>query len=80
MRQSRKKMLAREDIARRAYEIYLQRGGGHGRDFDDWIAAEKELSEARERSGLRENTERPVVFGGSDAEFARILERISMAR
>ena len=31
------------DIATRAYELFLQRGAGHGRDFDDWLAAEREL-------------------------------------
>lgn len=31
------------DIATRAYELFVQRGGGHGRDFDDWLAAEREL-------------------------------------
>ena len=31
------------DIARRAYELFLQRGGGHGRDWDDWLCAEREL-------------------------------------
>ena len=30
-------------IARRAYELFLQRGGGHGHDWDDWLAAEREL-------------------------------------
>ena len=32
-------------IANRAYELFLQRGGGHGRDFDDWLAAERELQQ-----------------------------------
>ena len=32
-----------EDIRRRAYERYLQRGGNHGLHFDDWLEAEKEL-------------------------------------
>jgi hypothetical protein len=32
-----------EAIATRAYELFLQRGAGHGRDFDDWVAAEREL-------------------------------------
>ena len=32
-----------EDIRRRAYERYLERGGNHGRHFDDWLEAEKEL-------------------------------------
>ena len=31
------------DIARRAYELYEQRGGVHGRDLDDWLLAENEL-------------------------------------
>jgi hypothetical protein len=31
------------DIAVRAYEIYLRRGGGHGDDWDDWLCAEREL-------------------------------------
>ena len=35
----------REEIERRAYEIYLKRGGEHGNELDDWFAAEKELTE-----------------------------------
>jgi len=34
-----------EEIARRAYELYLQRGGEHGKDVEDWVRAEKELSD-----------------------------------
>ncbi|HET8923143.1 MAG TPA: DUF2934 domain-containing protein [Candidatus Acidoferrum sp.] len=30
-------------VARRAYQLFEQRGGVHGLDLDDWIAAEKEL-------------------------------------
>jgi len=33
----------RDRIALRAYELYLARGGADGADFDDWIAAEREL-------------------------------------
>jgi hypothetical protein len=32
-------------IARRAHELYVQRGGEHGRDVEDWVSAEKELSD-----------------------------------
>jgi hypothetical protein len=32
-----------EDIRMRAYQRYLERGGGHGLDFDDWLEAEREL-------------------------------------
>jgi hypothetical protein len=35
------------DIARRAFEIYCERGGDHGRDLDDWLQAERELSGPR---------------------------------
>ncbi len=34
-----------EEIARRAYQLYLERGGDPGRDFDDWLQAERELKE-----------------------------------
>jgi hypothetical protein len=32
-----------ERIAQRAYDIYVERGGEHGRDTDDWFRAEAEL-------------------------------------
>jgi Protein of unknown function (DUF2934) len=32
-----------EDIRARAYQMYLERGGHHGLDFDDWLRAEREL-------------------------------------
>ena len=32
-----------EQIRARAYEMYLERGGDHGLDFDDWVRAEREL-------------------------------------
>ena len=32
-----------DDIRRRAYDRYLERGGGHGMDFQDWLDAEREL-------------------------------------
>ena len=34
----------RDRIAMRAYELYLARGGADGGDFDDWLAAERELA------------------------------------
>ena len=34
-----------EDIARRAYEIYLERGGAPGRELEDWARAERELAQ-----------------------------------
>ena len=32
-----------DDIRRRAYDRYLERGGKHGQHFDDWLEAEREL-------------------------------------
>ena len=34
-----------EAIRTRAYELFLQRGSGHGRDFEDWLRAEAEVLE-----------------------------------
>jgi hypothetical protein len=36
-----------EDIRLRAYQRYLERGGGHGMDFEDWLEAERELKTRR---------------------------------
>lgn len=35
-----------EDIKRRAYELFLSRGGIHGNDQADWFLAEQELRQA----------------------------------
>src|SRR5947208_3034297 len=32
-----------EEIRVRAYRRYLERGGGDGQDFEDWLEAEREL-------------------------------------
>lgn len=37
-------------IAARAYELYLARGGSDGQDFDDWLAAERELASGPSQS------------------------------
>ena len=34
-----------DEVARRAYEIYQFRGANHGADFDDWLEAERQLSQ-----------------------------------
>ena len=35
--------LERDEIARRAYDIFLARGGAHGHDLEDWLEAESAL-------------------------------------
>lgn len=37
-----------EEVTRRAYEIYLARGGEPGREQEDWLQAEREL---RQKAG-----------------------------
>ena len=35
-----------DEVARRAHDLYLSRGAGHGQDVDDWLQAEQELRTA----------------------------------
>jgi hypothetical protein len=44
------------EIAKRAHELYLARGGAHSYDLDDWLQAEREL---KARSG-KGNGEMPA--------------------
>jgi hypothetical protein len=37
---------SQEEIRRRAYEIYLERGGLPGRELEDWLQAEREFESA----------------------------------
>jgi len=39
-----RKELSKEDIAHRAYELFVQRDGAPGNDIEDWVRAEKELT------------------------------------
>jgi len=48
----------REQIERRAYEIYLRRGGVDGSDVADWIMAEEELK-ATLKESASERTKHP---------------------
>jgi hypothetical protein len=41
-----------ESIAARAYEKFVARGRTHGGDLEDWVAAERELTPAKQ-GGLR---------------------------
>ena len=39
-----RKELSKEDIAHRAYELFVRRGDAPGNDIEDWARAEKELT------------------------------------
>jgi hypothetical protein len=40
----RKSSPSEDDIRKRAYELYVARGGESGHDLDDWLRAECEVS------------------------------------
>src|SRR6476469_10888474 len=52
-----------EAIAKRAYELYLQRGSVSGHELDDWLEAEAELSAAAATADTEERRAavQPVV-------------------
>lgn len=39
--------LSQEEIAERAYQLFLERGAEHGDDLRDWFTAEDQLIEER---------------------------------
>ena len=52
------RIVAQDDIAQRAYALYLARGREDGHDVDDWLAAELELRKElsyTQAQGAREN-------------------------
>ncbi|MEK7204981.1 MAG: DUF2934 domain-containing protein [candidate division NC10 bacterium] len=44
-------MVFHKEIAARAYELFLARGGQHGDDWADWFRAEAEVLGKRNRGG-----------------------------
>ncbi|PYU19038.1 MAG: hypothetical protein DMG30_25655 [Acidobacteria bacterium] len=49
-----------EGAARRAHELYVQRGGEHRKDVEDWVRAEKELGRRTSR-GTSEDEARSML-------------------
>ena len=50
------------EITRRAYEIYLERGGLPGQELEDWLQAEREIESAAHfmRATIGERTDRDI--------------------
>jgi hypothetical protein len=44
-----------EEIGLRAHQIYMERGGAHGQDVEDWLKAERQLLDERAKTGLKAN-------------------------
>ena len=42
-----------EEIAIRAYNLYLERGGAPGNELQDWIEAERQLLEENGKAGRK---------------------------
>ena len=45
-----------EEIELRAHQIYVERGGAHGQDVNDWLQAERELLEKNGKTGQMAKT------------------------
>lgn len=55
-----------DEVRRRAYDLYMERGGTGGSDVDDWLAAEREM-----RAGRADMADRPdASAAGADAGSA----------
>ena len=48
-----------QQIEARAYELYLERGREDGHDVEDWLAAEKELTQRRDEIEAVSDREEP---------------------
>ena len=72
MSQTKAELLSKEQIERRAYELYLESGRVDGRDVENWHAAEEELRKEYENRdlSLTKNTTIP-------AEEKKIRARLS---
>jgi Protein of unknown function (DUF2934) len=46
----------REEIEQRAYQLYVQRAGAVGSDVEDWLQAERELSQKYGKTGIASAT------------------------
>jgi hypothetical protein len=57
-------MSDQDKIAKRAHELYLQRGSEPGHELDDWLQAEAELA-ASAPEAEESASERPAASGGA---------------
>lgn len=58
-------MSDQDRIAKRAHELYLQRGSLPGHELDDWLQAETELAAQAAEPGEAVASERPAPAGGA---------------
>ena len=58
-----------EQIARRAEEIFVERGRPEGRDIDHWLAAEAELMAAAQSGGQIQRASAPAQQSAAAASL-----------
>ena len=51
------RVITKDEIARRAYALFLVRGQGEGRDVEDWLEAERQL----EAESISPSIELPIA-------------------
>ena len=66
----KKKTAIHDEITRVAYELYEKRGRAHGHDLEDWLEAEKIVTEKHERHA-RETAQQDDVIKKPRAGFRR---------
>ena len=53
------RVITKDDVARRAYELFLARGGAEGHDVEDWLEAERQLEAEAEQITSNATSEVP---------------------
>jgi hypothetical protein len=51
-----RKLITPEQIEKRAYELYIERGSQDGHDLENWLDAERQLTESAEKSSPEQST------------------------
>jgi hypothetical protein len=53
------RVITKDDVAQRAYELFLARGRAEGRDVEDWLEAERQLEVERMALQRMDNNSSP---------------------
>ena len=62
-------------IAQRAFELYQHRGGHPGREFEDWLEAEREVLSAFSPAAADPPTPKPARKRAAKADAAKTTPR-----
>ena len=74
------KLSTPQQIEQRAYELYLERGGEHGHDRADWLAAENELTELPEQpnSGATKAWNGATALPATSPKAGRVADEVTV--